>query len=215
MTAGRLARLDQAFRVAAGELGHCTAAWLFVREVAAEAGDEGVEALRDGLGRAYPVLDTVARRWLEGARAPHVRPEGVVAACVGAARVLVVGLEAAHLDALVPLLAPSTRIGLVLQGTLDADWERVLANWGGRVEGTDVAGFQRWAGARSVLVTFAYGVAGGVAHVQPAWVRVSGPDVRAQFRALIAWDVLRAPMFVYPRWLVSVPAEDFSHVAGH
>ncbi|MCW8138598.1 MAG: hypothetical protein KIT58_06815 [Planctomycetota bacterium] len=214
MTAGRLARLEQAFRVACGELGHCAAAWLFVREVAQALGDAGVEGLRDELGRSYPVLDAVARRWFEGHRAPHVQPEGVVAACAGAARVLVVGLEAAHLDALVPLLPPDVRLGLVRSGALEADWERVLANFGGRVEGADLGDFQRWAGARSALLTFAYGVHDGQAHVSPAWVRVSGPDVRAQFRALVAWDVLRAPTYVHPRWLVAVPLEDFSHVVG-
>lgn len=212
MIAARLARLEQAFRVACGELGHCSAAWLFVREVAAEGGAATVEALRDGLGRAFPVLDAVARRWLDGVTAPSVEVEPLLAACAGAERVLVVGLEATHLDALVPRLPAGVRIGLVLQGALDADWERVLANFGGRVEGTALGEFQRWAGARSVLVTFGYGVLGGRIHVNPAWVRVSGPDVRTQFRGLVAWDVLGAPMFVYPRWLASVPVEDFSRV---
>lgn len=212
MIAARLARLEQAFRVACGELGHCSAGWLFVREVALEGGAASVEGLRDGLGRAFPVLDAVARRWLEGATAPLVEVEPLLAACAGASRVLVVGVEATQLDALVPRLPPDVRVGLLQEGALDADWERVLANLGGRVEGVALAGLQRWAGARSVLVTFGYGVLGGRVHVNPAWVRVSGPDVRTQFRSLVAWDVLGAPMFVYPRWLASAPVEDFSLV---
>lgn len=212
MIAERLSRLEQAFRVACGELGHCSAAWLFVREVAAEGGAASVEGLRDGLGRAFPVLDAIARAWLGGATEARVDVAPVLAACAGAERVLVVGLEAMHLDALVARLPAEARIGLVLHGAPDADWDRVLANLRGRVEGTSLGEFQRWAGPRSVLVTFGYGVLGGRVHVNPAWVRVSGPDVRTQFRGLVAWDVLGAPMFVYPRWLASASVEDFSQV---
>lgn len=207
-----MARLEQAFRVACAELGHASAAWLFVTEVARDGGPVAAEALRDGLGRAFPVLDAVARRWLLGRGAPAIDPARVLEACEGAERVLVVGLEGAHLDALVPRLPRTARVGLVLQGTLEADWERVLANFGGRVEGAGLSDLQRWAGPRSVLLTFGYGVHGGRVHVSPAWVRVSGPDVRTQFRTLLVWDVLGAPMFVYPRWLVNVPVDDFSHV---
>lgn len=211
MSVGRAERLGQAFRVACAELGHCSAAWLFVREVALGAGAAGVEELRDGLGRAFPVLDAVARGWLEGKAEPALELEPVLAACQGADRVLIVGLEATHLDALVPRLE-GARVGLLLESSFRADWERVLANFGGRVAGAGLADFQRWAGPRSVLLTFAYGVHGGRAQVAPAWVRVSGPDVRTQFRELVAWDVLAAPMFVYPRWLVNVPLDDFSRV---
>lgn len=206
-----MVRLEQAFRVACAELGHCSAAWLFVREVALE-GEAAVEELRDGLGRTFPVLDAVARGWLDGKTGPLLQLEPLLAACRGADRILVVGLEATHLDALVPRLEAGVRVGLVLQSSFPADWERVLANFRGRVEGTGLADFQRWAGARSVLMTFGYGVHAGRGHVNPAWVRVSGPDVRTQFRGLVAWDVLASPMFVYPRWLVNVPLEDFSQV---
>jgi hypothetical protein len=48
--------------------------------------------------------------------------------------------------------------------------------------------------------------------VLPAWVRATGEDVRTQFRSLLAWNVLQAPMFVYPRWLVEVDAASFTHV---
>lgn len=213
MSGARLARLEHAFRVAAGELGHVSAAWLFAREVAAELGEGGVEQLRDGLGRAYPVLDAVVGQWLSGARSPRLLADEVALACAGAARLLVVGVEARHLDALLPLLPADTRVGLVRLG-LGVDWERVLANWGGRVEGTDLADFQRWAGARSALLTFAYGGAGGEVFVHPSWVRVHGPDVRTQFRSILAWDVLGAPLYVYPRWLVGVPPEQFSTLVG-
>lgn len=214
MSGARLSRLSHAFRVACGELGHCAAAWLFVREVAAAGGAESVEELRDGVGRTFPVLDAIAREWLEGARGPALRVEPVLEACAGADRLLVVGLEADHLDALVPRLPAATRVGLLLQEGLDADRERVLANWGGRVEGAGLDELLRWAGPGSVLATFGYGLHGGRVHVIPAWVRVSGPDVRTQFRTLLAWDVLEAPMFVYPRWLLGVPVEDFSHVVS-
>jgi hypothetical protein len=201
--------LERAFAAAAGELGHATTAWLFAREVALERGPAGVEELRDALGRAFPVLDSVARQLLGGVSAPPLDPGPIVELCRGAARVLFVGIEAAALDLVVPALEGS-RIGLVQHG--DVDWRRVLGNWGGRVEGTDLAGFQRWSGARSVLVTFSYGGTGEVLHVQPTWLRVHGPDVRAAFRALVAWDVLGGPMFLYPRWHAATPREDFSHV---
>jgi hypothetical protein len=211
---GRHARLGRAFRVALGELGHAAAAWLFAREVAACVGDAGVASLRDGLGREYPVLDAVCERWLSGRRGPDVDPAPVAAACAGAGRVLVVGVEAEHLDALVPALGEA-RVGLVRLSDVEADWGRVLANLGPRVEGVDLGDVPRWAGARSVLLTFAYGLSARTTHVLPAWVRVHGPDVRSSFRALVAWDVLGGPMFVHPRWLVQVELEEFSHlVAG-
>lgn len=212
MTPATVARLDQAFRVACAELGHCSAAWLFVGEVSREGGGAAVEALRDGLGRAFPVLDAVARQWLERRTEPVLDVEPIVTACAGAERALIVGVEARHLDALVPRLPSSLRLGLLRHGALEADWSRVLANLGPRVEGTELADFPLWAGPRSVLLTFGYGVRGGRVHVNPVWVRVSGPDVRTQFRTLVVWDALGGPMFVYPRWLVNVPLEDFSVV---
>lgn len=206
-------KLERAFAVAASELGHATAAWLFTREVAGELGPSGVEELREGLGRAFPVLDAVARHWLEGARAASIDPEEVVEVCRGAARVLIVGVETAPLDLLVAALR-GTRIGLVQHGGQDVDWSRVLGNWSGAVEGTDLSDFQRWAGARSVLLTFSYGGTSEAVNVSPTWLRVHGPDVRSSFRALVAWDVLGGPMFVYPRWLAATPRDDFSHVIG-
>ncbi len=204
--------LDQAFTVAAGELGMACAAWLFVENVAQEAGEAGVSALRDALGRSYPVLDAVAEQWLAGSRALSTDPSGVLEACEGATELVVVGLEAFFLDALMARLPTSTRCALLCHSPFDVDWERVLSNHAGRVSRVDLEGFQAWAGPRSVLLTFAYGGGGGSAYVLPAWVRATGEDVRTQFRSLVAWDVLRAPMFVYPRWLVEVDAASFTHV---
>lgn len=204
--------LDQAFTVAAGELGMACAAWLFVDNVAQEEGREGVAALRDVLGRSFPVLDAVAEQWLAGGRALHTDPSEVLAACEGASELVVVGLEAFFLDALVARLPSSTRCALLCHAPFDVDWQRVLSNHRGRVNPVDLESFQSWAGPRSVLLTFAYGAGGNSTYVLPAWVRATGEDVRTQFRSLMAWNVLQAPMFVYPRWLVEVDAASFTHV---
>lgn len=209
---GLPAGLEQAFPLAAGELGMCSAAWLFARELAAVGGDPLVAALRDALGRAFPVIDSVASAWLGGEHVPVIDPAPVLEACAGATDVVVVGLETLWLDALVPLLDAPIR--LLAEGPFAADWDRVLSNYAGRAERTELSNFQQWAGRRSVLLTFVYGSRGGRVHVPPAWARVLGPDVRSQFRSLVGWNVLGAPMDVYPRWLVEVPADDFSRVAG-
>lgn len=204
--------LDQAFTVAAGELGMACAAWLFVENVAQEGGADGVAALRDVLGRSFPVLDAVAQQWLAGARVLHTDPTSVLAACEGATELVVVGLEAFFLDALMARLPPSTRCALLCHSPFDVSWERVLSNHGGRLSPVDLESFQSWAGPRSVLLTFAYGMAGSSTYVLPAWVRATGEDVRTQFRSLLAWNVLQAPMFVYPRWLVEIGAASFTHM---
>lgn len=204
-------RLETTFRVAAGELGMCSAAWLFLRELGGED-EAAVEALRDGLGRTYPVLDTVARRWLQGARGPSLSAEAVVSVCEGATQLLVTGVEATFLDALVELV-DVPRIGLLKQGLFEADWDRVLSNYSGRVEGVELSRFQTWAGRRSVLLAFAYGTRELVTHVSPSSLRALGPDVLTQFRNVVAWDVLGEPMQVYPRWVAEVPVTSFSDVA--
>lgn len=205
------AGLAQAFRVAAAELGMCSASWLFVRELSEDGGDDRVEALRDRLGRDFPVLDTVAAEWLGGARVPHIDPGAVVGACSGANRVLVVGVEAAFLDALVPRL-DGMAIALLSHSDFEVDWDRVLGNFDGRVERTDLSSFQAWGGRRSVLLTFAYGSTEHNITVSTTWLRVMGEDVRTQFRTIVAWDTLHAPMYVYPRWLVEVPLGGFTQV---
>lgn len=207
------ARLDQAFLLAAGELGMASAAWLFARETAAVEGDEGVSRLRDELGRRWPVLDAVCAAWLQGLRAPRLDAAEVLPALEHLTRVLVVGLEAWWLDVLLAALPPSTRVGLLQQSDFSPDWGRVRGNLGARVELLDLAHFQAWAGPRSALLTFVYGASGSTGpFALPAWVRVSGPDVRTQFRALVGWDVLQVPLAVYPRWLVATGAEAFTHL---
>jgi hypothetical protein len=158
-----------------------------------------------------PVLDAVAAAWLDGVCAPPLQTEAVERALLGAKKVVLVGLETRFMDALLPRL-PDVRFALLQHGTFDVDWERVLANYGGRLTPLDFDRFQAWAGASSALLTFAYGVHGASTHVVPSWLRVTGEDVRTQFRSLVAWDVLAAPMWVYPRWLVEVPKGAFTRV---
>lgn len=202
--------LVRAFGVAAGELGFAAASWIFVREAAAEAGDAGVEALQDDLGRSFPVLDAVASAWLSGQRAPHVEVGPVLQALAGAQRVLVVGIEADHLDALVRHIDPSVELALLQSSVLGANWDRVLANYGTRVRGTDLASFHTLTGARSAALTFVYGNDGHHTHVRPSWLRFAGPDVRTQFRSLVGWDVLPGPLYVYPRWLHQLPVRELT-----
>ena len=192
--------LAQSFSVAMGELGFCSTAWLYVRVVAQAGGDELVTVLREQLGRTFPVLDAVAADWISGQRAPSVDAGAVFTACHGLERLLVVGLEADFLDALLPY------------SMVDVDWERVSANYAGRVQLVDLSAAQEWAGSRSGLLTFVYGHNGHLSHVRPSWVRFIGDDIRTQFRSIIGWNVLRAPLYVYPRWLVEAPLSDFSEV---
>lgn len=204
--------LEGAFRLASSELGMCSAAWLFVREAAAVGGERAVEDLRAGLGRAFPVLDAVAGRVLEGGARPSVDPVAVVAACAGVERLVVVGLEADHLDALAAAL-PDVRLSLLRHEHDEVDWARVAANYPGAAL-VDLAGFQRESGRRSALVTFVYGALPERAFVHPVWLRAFGADVRTQFRVIVGWDVLGAPPAVYPRWLAETGAQDFSMLVG-
>lgn len=121
------------------------------------------------------------------------------------------GLEASHTDRLVASF-DGVKFALVTHGSLPADWDRVITNYDGAVEPVDVGSFQSWAGPRSALLTFAYGVQGASTHVSPQWLCVVGDDVRTQFRSLIAWNVLTAPMLLHPRWLVEVPVAAFTDV---
>lgn len=196
------ARADQAFRLAAGELGMASAAWLYATTTHADQGDAGVSRLRDELGRAWPVLDAVCAGWLDGVRPGLPDTAGVLARLQGATRLLLIGIETRWIDALVAALPAAVHVGLVRVSPLDPDWPRVVANHGGRVELVDLDDFQAWAGPRSVLLTWGYGRAGQQLFVLPSWLRVAGPDVRLQFRALVVWQVLDLPLEVYPRWLV-------------
>jgi len=186
--------LDQAFGAVAGELGMASASWLFVRAVARCTGDPGVLELAEGAGAAFPVLDAVARGWLDGAREPSLDPSRALEA-VG---------KATRLD-------PSVKIAMIAHSPFSVDWDRTLDNYGGRVERVDLDTFQHWAGAKSALLTFAYGRDDSRTAVAPLWLRACGADVRSQFRALVAWNVLEAPLQLYPRWLVEVEADTFTH----
>lgn len=207
-TAGLPAGLGQAFRVAVAELGLCSASWLFVEEADAVGGTELVGQLRDELGRDWPVLDTVAAAHLDGSRRRDPNVADVLRACGPAERIVCVGLEAWYLDALV--LNTTIPVSVVRQSVFGPDWQRVAANYEGRVEFEAMDTFQRLAGPRSVLLTFVYGTCEGNTNALPAWIRVSGADVRTQFRSLIGWEVMHRPFFVHPRWLVPLPITAFS-----
>jgi hypothetical protein len=202
--------LRSAFHVAVSELGMCTAAWLFVEEVAAEGGRSLVSELRRELGADWPVLDAVAAMHLEGRQRPDPDVRRLGPILEGAAQLVCVGLEAAWLDALVA--ETSTPVAVVRHSVFDPDWERVAANYGDRVTFEGLGTFQRLAGPRTVLLTYAYGADDVTTHVLPAWVRVSGEDVRTQFRDLVAWEVLHHPFETWPRWLVGVPTRQFTSV---
>jgi hypothetical protein len=187
-----------------------SAARLFVRELARLGGDELVAEVCDVFGREYPVLDFVAHRWLAGDRTQRLDASQVQRALEGIKRLVVIGLETDALDLLVESL-PGVEMGLVAEPVgVTPDMRRVLANFGGALSYVDLADFRRWAGKRSALLTFVYGTNGHIAHACETWLRVSGPDVRAQFRSLVAWDVLGEPMRLYPRWLIETSCDDFS-----
>ncbi|MHB1045524.1 MAG: hypothetical protein ACYC4P_05885 [Thermoanaerobaculia bacterium] len=204
--------LEDAFRIAAAELGMCSASRLFVRE-ASTSGSDAVAELRDRLGRPFPVLDAVAASAFEGLPSRVPDPTSVLEALAGLRRLLVAGFEADFLDALVPALATDVRVGLVRTAFLEGDWQRIADNYAGRLELVEMGAFAGWAGPRSGLLTFVYGVQGYVTHVAPAWLRVAGDDVRPIFRELVGWDVLGRPMSLYPRWLTEVPAGSFTRLA--
>ena len=205
--------LDQALSAVAGELGMASASWVFVRAVARCSGDEGVADLAEKVGSEFVVLDSVARSWLAGAHAPSTDPTKVIEAIGTATRVIIVGLEVEYLDRLLEKLPTTVKVALVAHSAFPVDWQRVLDNYAGRVERVDLDTFQNWAGGKSALLTFAYGRADDSrAAVLPLWLRACGADVRSQFRALIAWNVLSSPLDLYPRRLVEVDADEtFTH----
>jgi hypothetical protein len=202
--------LGAAFELASAELGFAAASWLFVEQVGAMSGRSAVVSLREELGGSFSVLDFVASRWLEGERRQPVDASAMRRALSGIRRVLVVGLEASHLDALASVLDPTIRLGLLTYRLQRVDWDRVIANYGGRIEPVDLAEFQGWGGARSAIVTFVYGAHGDRMNVLSAFLRVSGPDVRTQFRDMIGWDVLGGTPDVYPRYLVETLTSDLT-----
>jgi hypothetical protein len=203
--------IDQAFLAVCGELGMTTASWLFVRAVARCSGDDGVAALAESVGGAFPVLEAVADGWLAGTRERRTDPTSVLAALGNATRLVVVGVEATFLDSLVERLDASVKIAMIAHSPFVVDWERVLDNYAGRIERVDLDTFQNWAGGKSSLLTFAYGRNDARTAVLPLWLRACGLDVRSQFRALVAWNVLDTPLERHPRWLVEIETDSFTH----
>lgn len=202
----------QAFRLAASELGMASAAWLFAQQTAELAGKAGVAQLRDALGRAWPVLDAVCAGWLSGQRPSVVDTSPLAAVLEGSARLVLVGYEARWVDALLDSLPAAVRVGLLCHGDPLADWDRILANHGGRVQALSLADFQGWAGPRSCLLTFIYGATDERVFTVSAWLRASGPDVRLQFRHLVGWRILDMPMEIYPRWLVATDRDTLTEL---
>lgn len=197
------AQLAQAFRTAASELGMASAAWLFSGEAACHGGPAALAQLRDELGRQWPVLDAVCAARQRGSGAPAIDVACLRPLWAGAQRVLLVGYEALWVDALLADLPASVQVGLLRHGDPLTDWQRLRDNHAARLHLLALEDFQHWAGARSLLLTFVYGEPARQLFVLPGWLRVAGPDVRLQFRALLGWRVLDVPLEVYPRWLVA------------
>jgi len=208
-----VAGLEQSFRLAASELGMCDAAWRFASDVEAVGGEALLRAARDAHGRTFPVLDAVFAKKLAGGLG-SVDPGPVAAACAELKRLVVVGLEARWLDALLAALPARLEVGLLPSSALPGDTARMMSNLPERVSLVGLDRFQRFAGPRSGLLTFVYGASASSAFVLPEWVRVQGPDVRAQFRSFIGWNLLGAPPEAYPRWLIEVPRESFTHLVA-
>lgn len=197
------AQLAQAFRTAASELGMASAAWLFVEETAAHGEAGALDALRDTLGRQWPVLDAVCAAHSRGLHAPAIDTRSLRPLWAGVQRVVLVGYESLWVDALLAELPPEVQVGLLQHGDPLTDWQRLRDNHAGRLHLLALDDFQSWAGARSLLLTFVYGESAQQVFVLPSWLRVAGPDVRLQFRALLGWRILDVPLDVYPRWLVA------------
>jgi hypothetical protein len=198
--------LANAFQIAASELGMFSASRLFVRIIQESSGQSGIEAMQDLLGSTYPVLDAVSTEQTQ----KEINAKQVASLLGSASKLLVIGLEADCLDALLPLL--TIKVGILTENIFTADWERVFSNYPS-VEPVPLSEMPLWSGSKSALLTFVYGTNGHVAHVLPVWLRVLGPDVRVQFRDLIGWNVLGQPMRLYPRWLSETSIDDFSQIA--
>jgi hypothetical protein len=209
------ALLSQAFRTAVSELGMASAAWLFASETAEHGGNEALASLRDDLGREWPVLDMVCAAAQRGHPQPEVDVSPLAPEWVGVERLVLVGYESAWVDVLLPALPAHLRVALVQHGDPLTDWDRLVANHNGRLELLPLADFQTWAGARSVLMTWVYGHSARQVFVLPAWLRVTGPDVRLQFRHLLGWQIVDLPMDVYPRWLVAAEVDVLTELRPH
>lgn len=203
--------LDPAFRACAGELGLWSAARLFVNAAWDAGGDDAVVALDEELGDGFPVLEHVAGR-VRATRASLSPPrlDALIGACDGLRHVVMIGVEADILSALVARLPHDVDIVALFDATFPVDRMRVTASWAPRVRLLDLGSFQQAAGARSALVTTVYGADDFHAVVTPAWVRAHSQDVRLQFRRLIGVNIVGTRMAAYPRWLSETPRADFT-----
>jgi hypothetical protein len=193
--------LGSAFQMAAAELGFATASRVFLEQ--AETPDAAARLVNE-LGGDFPVFGSVFNQQ-RAAPLPQPQVQALDPLLSRVSRLVVVGLEAAWMDALVGL---DLEIGWVPPEHPEGDEQRVLRNWGRKVK--RVRTLSRWAGEDAALLTFSYGALGQRLAVRPAWLRVYGPDVRAWFRHLIAWEVVGRPLVRYPRWMVGVPRTDFT-----
>jgi hypothetical protein len=211
---GQSSSLSSAFRRCVGELGMWSASRLFLRTARENGGDAAVDKVRESLGVEFPLLVMMALSEGDDASPVH-GVDDVVARCDGLRRLVVVGLESDCLDPLLAQLPRSIAVALLLDTTITAYDERLVASWGDRVTRTDLADFQRHAGMRSALLTTVYGTNGFRCVVPRVWLRCHGDDVRTQFRHLIGWNVLPAGgLDHYPRWLVETDVADFTDVIG-
>lgn len=201
--------LAQAFAVAAGELGMVSAARLFIRTCAGAGGAEAVGCLLDQAGPSFPVLDAAARAWLAASTLPALDPAPVAALLARCSTIVVAGFESEALDRLCPALADQS-ILVLTHGALPGDWERMLANYRGRLGAVDLDGLLDHAGAGSALLCFATGGQDGSLFVPESWLRVQGPDTRTLFSRLVAWNLLPCSFQRYPRWQAEVLATQFT-----
>lgn len=201
--------IDQTFRLAASELGFAAATRLFIRSLGETP--EAVDALREALGREYPVLDAMTAYWLDHKRFGAPDPQPIATIVAGCGAVIVVGLEADHLDALIDAL-PRVSFKLLASEVLPTDWDRVAANYAERLEVVPLEQAYVHAGADSCVLCFAYGIKPETLYVPQSWMRFFGRDTRPLFRSLIAWNIVPAPFDVYPRWLAACPSQDFTDI---
>jgi hypothetical protein len=201
--------IGQTFKLAAAELGFRSAARLFIGSLGGDPST--VEALRDVLGREYPVLDAVAAQWLRQGGLPPPTIEPVRQGLSGCRTVVVVGLEVDFLDPLVAAM-PEARFKLLAMTPLPADWGRIVSNYEGQAEVVTLEEALACAGARSAALCFAYGDKDGSLYVPQSWLRFFGRDTKSLFRTIMAWNVVPAPFEVYPRWLSPCPTADFTDV---
>ena len=141
-----------AFALCAAELGMFSASRLFVRELLAERDDHLVDDVTALLGTRYPVFDAVAHGALQRGEIPRLDPQPVLQAVRGLSRLVIIGIEAECIDALLGQL-PRLRVALVPDVLEGANLERVAANYSGEVEFLGLDSFQAWAGRSSGLLT--------------------------------------------------------------